>query len=392
MKRPTSETGKCLVITSLWLLAFIAQAQTKDSVANIQTDVIDYAARLINRQKKSEELREKRNTWFSIIPIAPGSTGGDKVAVSAINASFYLSDPKDTYVSSMYFYPYTNFGSRGGLIISANLWADHNRWNMPVDLRWLRIQTKAYRQGGGTPNNDYHLLDYNHFRSYVTIHRLVIEKFYIGVGYNLDVYHDIKSESDPNIDNDPESVSSGITMNLLRDSRKNSGNPKNGFYTTLIFRLNNKKLGSSEDWNSVYFDARKYFPIATRQPSLFALRSMYWGTFGNTPYLDLPGSFLDLSGRAGRGYFMGRYRGEQMLYLEGEYRLQLSSNGFWGLVFFSNFQSYSEPDSGNFEYLIPAVGTGLRIKFNKRSDINVTLDFAVGKDSFNWYLSIGEWF
>jgi len=384
---PATCTGAAL----LCLASYFAECQPSDTLWSRQKDLIDYTAQVLNLERKSEKNREKGNTRISFIPIAPGTSGGERVAVSAINAAFYLGDSKLTNLSSIYFYPFSNFGSRGGIVVFGNLWTDGNRWNIPIDLRWLRISLKGYALGGGTGNNDYHMVDYDQLRSYVTFNHLIIRKFYIGVGYNLDAFYQIKSETGPELAS--QTTSSGITFNMLRDSRRNSINPTAGFYTSLIFRLNSKDLGSSENWNSLYFDGRKYFAFARGRPSLIALRTLYWGTFGNPTYFDLPGTFMDLSGRAGRGYFIGRYRGRHMLYLECEYRLQLSSSGFWGMVFFINGQSFTEPDSGKFEYILPAAGVGLRMKLNKKSDMNITLDFAVGKDSpFNWYLNLGEFF
>ena len=81
-----------------------------------------------------------------------------------------------------------------------------------------------------------------------------------------------------------------------------------------------------------------------------------------------------------------------MLYGESEYRFDISANGFWGGVVFANAQSYTEPQSNRFAYILPAAGAGLRVKFNKKSNVNVALDFAVGKDSFDWHLTLGEYF
>jgi hypothetical protein len=80
------------------------------------------------------------------------------------------------------------------------------------------------------------------------------------------------------------------------------------------------------------------------------------------------------------------------LYTEAEYRFDLSANGFWGAVVFANAQSYTEPTTNQFQYILPAVGTGLRIKFNKKSNVNMALDVAVGKNSFDYHLSLGEFF
>jgi outer membrane protein assembly factor BamA len=190
----------------------------------------------------------------------------------------------------------------------------------------------------------------------------------------------------------PSFTSSGLVLNLKRDNRKNSNNPQGGYYTSLSFRLYRPFSGSTYSWDAVYFDVRKYFPIQTRRKSILAARALYWQSSGEVPYLELPATFNDRESRVGRGYPYSRFRGKTMLYSEAEYRFPVSRDGFWGLVLFVNAQSLREPDTGNFERINPAAGFGLRIKFNKRSNVNLTIDFAFGKDSFKWNMNIGEFF
>ena len=81
-----------------------------------------------------------------------------------------------------------------------------------------------------------------------------------------------------------------------------------------------------------------------------------------------------------------------MLYVEGEYRFDISRNGLFGGVAFLNFQSISEPTTGRFEYINPAIGFGGRIKFNKEADTNLGIDFGFGANSFSLSIVLGEWF
>jgi hypothetical protein len=119
---------------------------------------------------------------------------------------------------------------------------------------------------------------------------------------------------------------------------------------------------------------------------------MYWGTFGDVPYLNLPGTSLEFLQRSGRGYTAARFRGKQMLYVESEYRFDITANGLFGGVVFANAQSYTDPITNAFDGIVPAVGFGGRIKFNKESNTNITLDLGFGKDSFSFGIGLGEYF
>jgi hypothetical protein len=81
-----------------------------------------------------------------------------------------------------------------------------------------------------------------------------------------------------------------------------------------------------------------------------------------------------------------------MLFFESEYRFNISRNGFLGGVVFANTTSASELESRKFEHWKPAIGTGIRLKFNKYTKVNVAFDIGFSKDYTSLYLKIGEVF
>jgi hypothetical protein len=188
-------------------------------------------------------------------------------------------------------------------------------------------------------------------------------------------------------------TSSGPVINFLIDSRRNSLNPPGGGYFAVDYRFNLEFLGSTFNWQSIVIDARKYFSFDKHRQNLLAFWSYYWGvTNGKAPYLDLPSIGWDYNNRSGRGFEQNRYRSKRLFYFESEYRRDISRNGFWGFVIFSNIHSVSEYQNNHFEYWHPAAGAGLRIKFNKISRTNIGVDFAMSKDFTGIYLSLGEAF
>jgi hypothetical protein len=71
----------------------------------------------------------------------------------------------------------------------------------------------------------------------------------------------------------------------------------------------------------------------------------------------------------------------------------LSPDGFWGAAAFLNLLSTSDPATGSFKKVNTGGGLGLRIKLNKRSSTNITLDYAVGQEGANGlFLGTGEAF
>jgi outer membrane protein assembly factor BamA len=91
----------------------------------------------------------------------------------------------------------------------------------------------------------------------------------------------------------------------------------------------------------------------------------------------------------------GRFRGEDYVYGEVEYRFPLSkcSKIVGGVVFLNASTATNRTTGvGLFEYIKPGVGLGIRVMINKRFKTNLNIDFAVGEDSQGFYFSGGEAF
>jgi hypothetical protein len=114
---------------------------------------------------------------------------------------------------------------------------------------------------------------------------------------------------------------------------------------------------------------------------------------GKPAYLDLPSSMWDTYVNQGRGYIQGRLKGKNLLALESEYRFTLTKSGILGAVVFANAQCVSDWPQNQFSTIWPAVGAGLRIKINKHSNTNISLDYGIGKGgSRGLFANLGEVF
>ena len=378
----------------------LAQVRASTAPKIKQTDLIEVIVKALHITFKEKPLGKKRVS-FSFIPVSTTSSGGNKIFVSSINAAFILGPEDSTNVSSIYFLPYTDFSENIGFGTKVNLWTVLNTWNIPGEFRISNLVQYTYGLGSHTQEKDQFKLKYNNVRMYFTANHKVINHFFAGLGFNYDRYYKVRVDNAPTIPNDFEkygvgigntSNSTGVTFNLLFDNRKNSINPSYGLYSTVIFRVNPSWLTNDNQWTSLYLDTRKYISLNPHKRKILALWGSYWGSYGDVPYFNLPGTELEPGMRSGRGYAQARYRGKQMLYFESEYRFDITENGLLGAVVFANIQSLSEPTSNNFSYINPAAGFGARIKFNKQSNTNLTLDAGFGKNSFGFYIGLGEFF
>ena len=74
--------------------------------------------------------------------------------------------------------------------------------------------------------------------------------------------------------------------------------PDKGLYANLSFRTNPSLPGKLLPVGSVYADAAPTFPLHPTKRRILALWGMFWGTFGDVPYLNLPGTSLEFLQRS----------------------------------------------------------------------------------------------
>jgi hypothetical protein len=234
-------------------------------------------------------------------------------------------------------------------------------------------------------------VNYKYIRFYQALLKKVSPHLFLGLGYDLDYHFNIGSDSGVNLQTftgyayglSGNSLSSGITLNLLYDTRNRNTYPFPGTFLNVVYRLNPGFLGNMNSWQSVFVDIRKYLPLnkPTRpnQQNILTFWSFLWWNFNNTtPYLDLPSTGWDEYNRSARGFDQNRYRGKALYYFETEYRRDITKNGLFGFVIFSNINTVS--GSGTmFKSWHPAGGTGLRIKLSKASNSNFGIDYAFSK-------------
>ncbi len=402
---------KYLLLLLCCLLPGLLMAQTPVDSTNVnvdtigERDLIDIIRPLFTIRPRLNTDRKKKEIYFSILPISTNVPGTSKALVTSTTAGFYLGDRSTTYISSVTFAPYFNLKGRFGLPIHSSIWLPDNTWNIQGDTRFLVYPQYTWGIGGGQPEADKILVNYDYIRFYQSALKRITPYFYAGIGYDLDYYININTGNSPVNLSDfsgyqygtapgVNSFSSGLTLNLLYDTRQNSINPIPGVFGNIIYRYNMGVLGSDNNSESVYIDFRKYVSLTDIGPkNQIAFWFYYWTTISSgTPYLNLPSIGNDPYQRSGRGIEQNRYRGESLIYFESEYRRDITSNGLFGFVIFANANAASQPNGRNFAYVNPAGGTGLRIKFNKKSDTNICIDYGFSKGYSDLILALGEAF
>jgi outer membrane protein assembly factor BamA len=174
-------------------------------------------------------------------------------------------------------------------------------------------------------------------------------------------------------------------------------NSYKGIYAMLSWRGGMKILGNKYSTNLFSVEWRSFHPLSKSNPR-HLLAFWLMGNFskaGEFPYMILPATAYDQRGRCARGYTQGRFRGDNLVYGEAEYRFPLSKpGGVLGGVLFVNATTAdnSYRDLKLFDSVKPGYGLGLRIMADKRSRTNLCVDYGFGNKSSGFYLAASETF
>lgn len=386
---------------------------------------------------EGKEKKQKKDSNLSIIPlpaIAYNPTNGWLLGV-APGASWFMGNPENTSISSGLGTLIYTTQKQFLFTAKTNVFLENDSWNLMGDWRYFISSQPTYGLGTGPQSGkpvgtgieyadglfshaipDAQMMDFRYLRFHETVlKRLQESRYFLGLGYHLDIHSKIEDNL-LHLNSDTPVITShyayqtgkgfsaenyslsGISLNALLDSRDNAVNPYSGRYAYINFRINPEFLGSTESSSLLWLEYRDYLHLDERRPRhLIGFWTYGWFvTSGDVPYMDLPAVGWDQFGRSGRAYTQGRFRGEDLVYGELEYRFPLQKNKetFGGVVFLnSTTASNRGTDIDLFKYLDYAYGAGLRVMINKSSRANLAIDYARGKyGAGGFYFGINEVF
>lgn len=187
------------------------------------------------------------------------------------------------------------------------------------------------------------------------------------------------------------STNLGLGVGMIYDDRRNVLNVRKGLSTELAFLRYDKLFGSDYSFTSIISDNRIYRP--TSHNNVLAAQLLGQFNSGKTPFnqLALLGGETIM-----RGYYLGRYRDNNLLATQVEYRflpLPLSFTKRWGATVFAGTGAvFDELRNFSHRYLVWSGGAGLRFLIFPHKDVYTRLDVAFTHEGPGFYIFIGEAF
>ncbi len=317
-------------------------------------------------------------------------------------------------------------------MLKNNIYTRDNRIFFTGDWRYLIYSQSTYGLGTNSPEGgilDFQFslagaetdsdsltqpMTYNFGRLHQSIGFEIADNIYLGFGYRFDSYFKIddkKLKLEPNDSlitshfaynkfygfDTEKYFNSAFSVRFIIDKRDNMIQAYKGYYLSLNWQGGFRFTGNDRTSNLYQIEWRSFHGLSKRNPThLIAFWIM--GDFaqeGTLPYMVLPATAYDQSGRSARGYTQGRFRGNNMAYAEVEYRFPISPcGGILGGVLFANATTTNNPalSLGLFESIRSSYGLGLRVKLDKTSRTNLAVDLGFGHQSMGFYLAVSETF
>lgn len=170
------------------------------------------------------------------------------------------------------------------------------------------------------------------------------------------------------------------------DTRDSELWPSTGRYANLQAQWDIESFGSDFVYDKQELTYNHYLGMG--DSGVLAMRGSVCRAGDGTPFFDLClfGASNDL-----RGYETGQYRDRALAAVQAEYRWRFSPR--WGAVFFAGVGSVA-PTLGELadSVTLPSGGAGLRFQASRTYKVNISLDYAIGRDSEALYFYIGESF
>ncbi|MFV0607083.1 MAG: BamA/TamA family outer membrane protein [Niabella sp.] len=298
--------------------------------------------------------------------------------------SFYPSkkdsiSPK-SYVGISGFY--TTNKSRA-LVGFANLFLDEDKWRLSVagGISVYNFQTYFEpAEGEGL------FVDYGTNSNFIAaiVKRRVARSIFLGLGY---IYQ--KSVTDfNNLRPEDNTTLNTLQYQIIQDKRDFVNYPRKGSMTQITFRNIPKWLGNEEPSNVIVANYNRYIGVKEMR-DVVALRFHVKAGLDDVSFQQQP----VLGGVDLRGYSNGKYRGDGVMDIQGEYRWNFKNKIDMSVVGFAGLGTLYGSSTSSFNWkMYPSIGAGIRYTALKSNHLNIGLDVGVGKKDWGLYFRFNEAF
>ena len=342
---------------------------------------------LIEQENNNNKPTKAKPTVLPIAFYSPET----KLAIGATGLLLFKTSDSITRTSFIDFF---GLKTQRNQRIYASFWSiftPRERFFIKGEIYFSKFPDYFYGIGNTSPEISREDIRYKTFFSYNWILKQVKPHLFIGPQYQVykvfDTHfpmHTIYNKI--NLDGFNGSFTSGAGLAVVYDTRDHTTNAHMGWYIEASCYFYAKSIGSQYNFSSFILDIRKYIPLNATSTLALALSNSI--NIGKVPFKQL--AFLGGT-RNMRGYYEGRYRDNNSIVLQAEYRKKVYKR--WGFVVFGTLgKVYKNAKDILQSPLHYTVGTGIRFTINRKENTNLRIDEGVGKQTHGFYGNFGEAF
>jgi hypothetical protein len=309
---------------------------------------------------------------------------------------FYANRDTTNRLSEINGFTFLTLEQQYGLWFDHALYSQDNKWFSLGRLRFQSFPLLYYGIGPDSPDEHLAQVNANLIQIKERVLRKVRKSLYTGLELDYQrlgavefIPHQNPIAEFPN--GSEGSSNLGVGAGVIYDNRHNILNVRKGFFSELAFLNYHREWGSDHSFTSVLSDTRLFRPVNKRDVLAFQMLGQF--NIGGAPFNQL----AMLGGESiMRGYYLGRYRDNNQLAFQVEYRflpLPFSFTKRWGAATFAGtgsvFNHLSKLSARNFVW---SAGGGIRYMLFPRKDIFTRFDVAFTREGTGLYLFIGEAF
>lgn len=250
-----------------------------------------------------------------------------------------------------------------------------------------------YGIGNDTPASNEELYDISNIGFEHLIYRNIAGKLYAGAGIRFFRSFGLEFEEDGLLMNGDvvgthANTAVGLSFGVLLDNRDNLISTTSGVLLELSQQVHREEFGSDYNYTLSKLDFRYFKSLFGSRRNVLAFQLYSYISNGNTPFNEL----APLGGEViMRGYYQGRYLDQKHFASQLEYRKRFGEKV--SVVTFLGFGDVAPRfDDFNISEFKYSVGAGVRYDMIPEQNLNLRIDFALGKDTRNFYISVAEAF
>lgn len=351
-----------------------------------------YVNALIN---DTSDVSEPRFLIYPTVGFAPETSL--EIGVSTLYV-YYANRDTTNRLSEISGFSFFTLENQYGFWFEHALYTDKNKWFFLGRNRYQSFPLLYFGIGPNSSEDYLARVDANFLLLKERVLRQVQGSLYAGLELDFQSLHRVNFIPAPSVDFTNEnlplgyegSTNFGLGLGIVYDDRHNVLNVRHGNFAELAFLHYDDALGSDFTFTNVILDSRIYRPINSRD----VIAAQVLGQFqvnGAAPFNQLA---LMGGENLMRGYYLGRYRDNNLLAGQVEYRMLPFpfAKRFGAAAFMAAGSVFNDIGALKANDVVLAGGAGIRFLMFPKKDIYTRLDFAFTAEGPGIYFFIGEAF